>query len=167
MPPGGKCGDCGGPCDKRAAACHPCASERQRIPLEQRFWAKVEKTEGCWFWLAATPCGYGLIWVDGAYRPAHRVSYEWVHGPIPDGLELDHLCRNPSCVNPEHLEAVTHQENARRGEGTMGDLYTPKTCCKHGHPYSGENLYLPPRGGRECRACLKAAKQHTRQKASS
>ncbi len=84
-----------------------------RLPL---FFAKVEFTDACWLWTASTDWyGYGWFWV-GAPRRAHRVCYEWLVGPIPAGLELDHLCRVPACVRPEHLEPVTHAENVRRGD---------------------------------------------------
>ncbi len=83
---------------------------------QQRFWSKVKKTDGCWFWLAAkTKGGYGLIQVDGSLAYAHRLSYEIAHGRIPDGLQIDHLCRTRSCVCPSHLEAVAPAENTRRG----------------------------------------------------
>ncbi len=87
--------------------------------LDERFWAKVEKTDGCWLWTGATSNGRGRFntgeW-DGWKRsaPAHRVAYQLVIGPIPEGLEIDHLCNNPICVRPDHLEPVTRSENARR-----------------------------------------------------
>lgn len=84
------------------------------------FWDRVEKRDGCWPWQGAVaPNGYGLVnCLNHSGRRstagAHRVAYELERGPIPDGLELDHLCRNSVCVNPAHLEPVTHQENVRR-----------------------------------------------------
>ena len=114
----------------------------------ERWESKVDKTESCWIWTAAM-CkrGYGSFWYNGQMRPAYRVGYELLVGPIPKGLELDHLCRNPSCVNPDHLEPVTHKVNMSRGEFAM------KTHCPKGHPYSGHNLKLKKNGGRDCRAC--------------
>ena len=85
-------------------------------PLEVRFWEKVRKTDECWEWTGTKVLGYGRI-RRGEGRgtvPAHRVSYELHKGDIPEGLEIDHLCANHGCVNPDHLEAVTHVENMRR-----------------------------------------------------
>lgn len=82
----------------------------------ERFWSKVEKTDGCWLWKGATAGpGYGRFRLDGVLRYAHRFSYEISVGPIPKGLEMDHLCRTKNCVNPSHLQAVTHQINILRG----------------------------------------------------
>lgn len=81
-------------------------------PVLERFWSKVEKTPTCWLWTGAKhPHGYGQF----DKRGSHRVSFEFFYGPIRAGMVLDHLCRNPSCVNPKHLEQVTHRENIKRG----------------------------------------------------
>jgi hypothetical protein len=79
------------------------------------------------------------------------VAYELFVGPIPEGLELDHLCRNPSCVNPAHLEAVTHRENVRRGDLHL--VFGSRTHCTMGHEFTDENTYPRPTGGRGCREC--------------
>lgn len=86
---------------------------------------------------------------------AHRLSYELHKGEIPEGLEIDHLCRNRWCVNPDHLEAVTRRENIMRGDGPkkLGELNSKKTHCKHGHPFDKENTRYRPTGGRSCRIC--------------
>lgn len=125
-------------------------SELAAPTLEDRFWSKVEKTAGCWRWKASLDGkGYGKFHYDGKHRRAHRVAYELLVGEIPEGLALDHLCSNPVCVNPDHLEPVTHAENARRGRNAQRD----KTHCAHGHEYSPENTQTAPDGRRSCRTC--------------
>lgn len=116
----------------------------------------VRKTgpDDCWQWEGPrTTNGYGKWNKNGRIRMAHRVIYELLVGPVPEGLELDHLCRNKLCVNPRHLEPVTRTENARRG--ICGVLRTLKaamqTYCKRGHPLI--NAYISPDGHRHCRAC--------------
>ena len=81
----------------------------------ERFWSKVDKTDTCWNWIAGRSNGYGMIQINKKHKYAHRVSYEIFKGDIPEGLELDHLCRNRKCVNPDHLEAVSSRENTMRG----------------------------------------------------
>lgn len=101
--------------------------------LDERFFAKVHMTSGCWEWVAGKDSGgYGQIGVDRRVKRAHRVAYEAIVGPIPEGLELDHLCRNRACVRPEHLEPVTRYENVRRGNGWAG-TNARKTHCPKGH----------------------------------
>lgn len=118
-----------------------------------RFWTKVAKTSGCWNWLGGLAGrGYGTFW-DGA-RPvyAHRFSYEVHKGPIPEGLTVDHLCRNPRCVNPDHLEAVTLRENLLRGD-TIPARNARTTHCPKGHEYTKDNTYVV-RERRICRTCV-------------
>lgn len=108
---------------------------------------------GCWIWqLSISVWGYGRIkiWVDGGQKliSAHRYAYEALVGPIPDGLQIDHLCRVRSCVNPDHLEPVTPGENTRRRPKA-----TPITACRRGHAFTPENTRLNPAGFRNCRAC--------------
>lgn len=111
-----------------------------------RFWSKVENIGNCWVWTGAMDkFGYGCFNYRGRTSRAHRVAYELANGPIPDGLELDHLCRNRYCVNPAHLEPVTFAENQRRRAMAV-------TECPKGHPYDEANTYNGPRG-RNCRAC--------------
>jgi len=115
-----------------------------RLPV--RFWRKV-KLGVCWIWIGGrTRQGYGLFWVAGRMRAAHRFLYETLFGTVPSALELDHLCRNPRGVNPHHLEAVSHVDNMRRGAWAM------KTACPVGHPYDADNTYLR-NGNRKCKIC--------------
>jgi hypothetical protein len=88
---------------------------------------------------------------------AHRLVYEELVGPIPEGMELDHLCRNTSCVNPAHLEPVPHRVNVLRGVGPTAENAV-KTECVNGHPLTGRNLCIRKEGGRKCRTCLYAAR---------
>lgn len=131
--------------------------------MADRFWAKVQKGDGCWLWMAAKDkWGYGKFKVESRrQRVAHRVAYELVRGPVPDGLELDHLCRNPSCVNPEHLEPVTSAENTRRSE-SISTRNSRKTHCARGHEFTPENIYWERGRWRHCRTC-RAAVQAGRQ----
>lgn len=119
----------------------------------ERFWSKVNKTETCWLWSASTNSdGYGQFWLDKRMVKAHVVAYEILVGSKPEGTELDHTCRVKSCVNPKHLEAVTHKENTLRGI-SIPALNAAKTHCKRGHEFKGLNLYVKPSGERVCREC--------------
>ena len=129
----------------------------RKAPL--RFWSKLRADpDGCWRWIAdLNRTGYGYFWSGGS-RPvakmvmAHRWLWERLHGPVPSGLEIDHLCRVSSCCNPLHLEPVTHSENVRRGSGAAAQRAL--THCKHGHEFTPKNTYLkPPTGYRGCRNC--------------
>lgn len=118
-----------------------------------RFWSKVDKTDGCWNWTAVTDGRYGTFAMGNRRPKAHRVLWEHINGPITAGLELDHLCRNTLCVNPAHLEAVSHRENTLRGDGPSA-RHARKTHCKYGHLLDGDNLHVDPRSGmRQCRTC--------------
>jgi hypothetical protein len=122
----------------------------------ETFNRRIIRTPGCWEWDGAhTTAGYAETW-DGV-RPqyAHRASYELHKGPIPDGLQVDHLCRNRGCVNPDHLEAVSNRENSLRGSGPTAANHR-RTLCKNGHPLSGDNLYVTTAGYRRCRICIRA-----------
>ena len=125
------------------------------VSPQGRFWMKVETApNGCWLWrYHRNRYGYGRFRLADRIRIAHRVAYEWLKGPIPDDLELDHLCRQPSCVNPDHLEPVTHQTNMIRS-GRSGPRLS-KTHCGKGHPFDAENTYRSRDGKRRCRACAR------------
>lgn len=118
-----------------------------------------EPMSGCWLWYGAVDGrGYGQISTKSGQSPAraHRVVYEKYRGPIPDGLDLDHKCRNIVCVNPDHLEPVTRAENLRRGIGILRrkERAAMVTHCHNGHS-KAENWYISPKGKRHCRVCQK------------
>jgi hypothetical protein len=127
---------------------------RQRFTIDQALWAKVEPTGFCWLftgWL--DPQGYGTVTWERKGQRAHRVAYQELVGPIPEGLVLDHLCRVRNCVNPDHLEPVTHKVNLYRGF-TEARKHGEKTHCKNGHEYTPENT-LQTEVQRFCRACAR------------
>ena len=124
---------------------------------------------GCWEWSGAKfPDGYGAFRVGQRVLGAHRVLFQFLVGSDLDGLQLDHLCRNPPCVNPDHLEPVTPRVNALRGRtgNPTGQMSRAKTHCPRSHPYSGDNLLISTTGARVCRACnrLKARKYRAAKK---
>lgn len=137
-----------------------------------RFWAYITiqsvsyDDTPCWQWTGHLDDGYGHIRVNNKQGQAHRFSYEQFRGPIPDGMEIDHLCRNRACVNPAHLEAVTSVVNTLRGE-SFAARNARKTHCPSGHPYDDANTRIDKRGSRVCRACIRRhSRNHYRQKKS-
>jgi hypothetical protein len=124
----------------------------------------IEKTQTCWLWKGTIDDkGYGRLTLNKKRIFAHRYAYELLVAPITDGLELDHLCRNTRCVNPAHLEPVTHRENVLRGI-SVAAVNARKTICKRGHPLDGDNLYQKSLPRRDCRKCAlaRARKFNTR-----
>ena len=115
-----------------------------------RFWLKVEFTDTCWNWTAAlNPDGYGSFRTPKGTTLPHRISYELLVGPVPRKLELDHLCRNRRCLNPSHLEPVTHRVNFLRSPMQFGGRHGALTC-QRGH---NDWVQHPSNSGRKCRAC--------------
>lgn len=120
-----------------------CARLGSRKPVDERFDARwiPEPNSGCWLWTGKTVLGYGMFWID-QYNliPAHRFSWQREVGPIPEGLDIDHLCRVRACINPRHLEPVTRKVNILRGEGACAK-HARQTHCKRGHELIPENVY--------------------------
>jgi hypothetical protein len=105
---------------------------------------------GCWRWVGALDTnGYGAFRINGKNVLTHRYSYEGIKGSIPKGLYIDHLCRIKNCVNPDHLEAVTHSENVKRGL----PYKKPITHCPQGHEYTEKNTHINKKGHKKCRTC--------------
>ena len=126
----------------------------KRTPIEDRLWSRVQKTDTCWLWQGpVNESGYGVISTggrEGLLLRTHRLAYELLVGPIPEGMHLDHVwdrgCRHKNCCNQAHLEPVTQSENMDRAVAS-------RATCRRGHPYDEANTYLNPQGHRYCRAC--------------
>jgi hypothetical protein len=135
--------------------------QNKKRSVVQLFEERVMRTDGCWLWTGSINVGgYGVVTVGGRSGKklyGHRIAYELFVGPVPDGMELDHLCRNRKCVRPDHLEAVTRQVNVVRGIGPsmLGAINGAKTHCIRGHEFDEINTRIRPSGGRTCRACEK------------
>jgi hypothetical protein len=137
---------------------------------EVRFLAKVNKNSGvigarselgeCWTWAACIQRGgYALFGIKaGESVTAHRFGYELWIGPIPEGLELDHLCRVRHCVRPDHLDPVTGKINQERSPVSPAGINGRKTKCIRNHELSGDNLFVDSQGKRQCRICMRIRK---------
>ena len=145
-----------------------CAATDRRTPASDRFWRRVDKSGpipehaphlgNCWIWLGSSNDeGYGQIKANGRSAYTHRLSYELLVGPIPQGKVLDHLCRVRQCVNPSHLEPVTDGINFLRSLHSNAITFRTNVC-KRGHLMEGVNLYVSPGGRRNCRECQKIRK---------
>jgi len=141
----------------------PNQHTKNPLTVEERFWAKIDKDgpSGCWLWTGARiPDGYGTFKIRQVTTLVHRYAYEQMVGLISAELEIDHICRTTNCVNPNHLEAVPHIENVRRGlAGKVNNHESRKTHCSGGHPYDLLNTYITPKGERECRLCRRIRKR--------
>ncbi len=140
--------------------------------LIERFWNKVEVLdEGCWQWKGGkTLHGYAQLWAGKPEQKlllAHRFSYTYFRSPITTGLEVDHLCRNRACVNPWHMELVSHAVNLARGNRSkhIGLFHSLQTHCLNGHEFNHHNTYYHPiKGYRKCRICSAAHQRDLRQR---
>lgn len=130
--------------------------------FHKRLLTFVDKPNECWEWPGAKCNGYGVVGISVNKKPkrfyAYTLAYNWLYGPVPKGLHIDHLCRNRACFNPYHLEAVTQQENIRRGDAGINNRI--KTHCAKGHPFDERNTIIAKtsRGtkARRCRTCHNA-----------
>jgi len=127
---------------------------KEKLPPElDRF--TVDSVTGCWNWKSPINTkGYGKAYYKKKNCSAHREVYKYIVGEIPEGLVIDHLCRNRKCVNPKHLEPVTNKENQMRGEG-ISAINARKTHCIRGHEFTEENTIIFAKTRRRCRKCAR------------
>lgn len=150
-----------------------CDRVDARLPGElcrwHAFWSLIEPNidNGCWEWHGPQTTGYArtdLMVDDLGDRQGHRITYTLIVGPITDGLDMDHLCRNRRCVNPDHLEPVTPRINNLRAPNGVSALNAVKTHCDSGHPFDADNTYVTPNGKRSCRTCRAEASRRYERK---
>lgn len=139
-----------------------CATRSYRGGAVARFLAKVHKTDTCWLWEGCRGGKYGQVNFERQKYLAHRLAYLLFVGSIPDGYEIDHLCRTPLCVNPAHLEAVTPRVNTLRSDGITAQN-ARKTHCKRGHPFDEANTRWGAKG-RDCKACQRIHAENSRRR---
>ncbi len=145
----------------------PVRTGTPRRPPEERFWEMVEKNtpSGCWIWIGSLNTDrYPHFCIGGRWGKTvlcHRYSYELVHGHIPAGMQIDHLCRNIRCVRPSHMEVVPPKVNVLRGN-TIVATNAAKTHCKRGHPFTPENTRLE-NGSRRCKECRRLKQRQLRE----
>ncbi len=126
------------------------------LSAQERLNSKTYVQDGHLLWAGALDSGgYGLIGANGSMVGTHRVSWEIAYGPIPEGLNVLHLCATPPCIRPEHLYLGTQADNAQDRLAAGNDHNARKTHCMRGHPFDKENTYLYPAGERNCRICCR------------
>ena len=140
-------------------------------PVAERLWKRVRKTRRCWLWTGGKippkrgrTAGYGVVWKDGRTKYVHRVAYELLVGPIPNGLTIDHMCGNPLCVKPTHLQPLPIRDNILRGTNPAAEN-ARKAHCKRGHPFDATTPGRYGRPDRACRTCQRLSyRKHRRRR---